>query len=758
MEETEFGNLAEQVGGLISQCRQWKQQNRELETKLKEQALKIAALEMENSDLKRHSENIEPSDRADDVAKSLLESRRKYAPNLIVRGFEGKPERPDTISYQQYALLARRYEQLFQENASLLESFFTVKKKLKNCKDKITTWNNCFEHDMFDIYVHGKKVVFQKIDTRGSHGPQNQLQLGLIEAASTPDLVKSKSSYQMRKAESRESNSSKESSSNIVPSEGVSEELESPHLPSANAHARRILEKSSKDYAAEPTSSNITPTQTQDPRYTAEPRIFPSSPPSENPVVVSERPVKGKCGRDDDAQPTSVTAKYHLETGSIAQPVTVESEPTSSSPLGSIHRQDDDECHDDCLDPSTSENDDQDVSPREHTGHKPSKSRGSRFDVFDESEEVKTEPFSDPREQQIIGTKRRLALQPVNRDVSSARNSDQYTPDQTAKRRRYDPRGAEAVPLIAEDGEEVSHSRSKDGFSIEKFQSNTRPEKAESPAANRLEDLLVGAPRPRPVLNSPLPNSGTPRQSPCGTPSKMPPRSTTPKSARPRSVDKKDISARQPQPPASQSLSTSVAPSRPRDDHDISPDDEPFRARPLHRLDFEHFKLNPERNQGLDYAFDEVVRRKDLRKCLPGCVRPGCCGEGFRAMAKLKGFGTGAVGAREDLSLEFLDQEDRQVLNEYLGENKVVLETMTDRELRETLLDARTRNLANQFGKHRHVHERARSPPGFWRTDMPSTQELERDREEAKKVAQEKLAERYREAMRPGGLWKFADE
>jgi hypothetical protein len=33
------------------------------------------------------------------------------------------------------------------------------------------------------------------------------------------------------------------------------------------------------------------------------------------------------------------------------------------------------------------------------------------------------------------------------------------------------------------------------------------------------------------------------------------------------------------------------------------------------RLGLEHFKINPARNQGLDYAYDAVVRKKDDRKC-----------------------------------------------------------------------------------------------------------------------------------------------
>lgn len=50
------------------------------------------------------------------------------------------------------------------------------------------------------------------------------------------------------------------------------------------------------------------------------------------------------------------------------------------------------------------------------------------------------------------------------------------------------------------------------------------------------------------------------------------------------------------------------------------------------------------------------------------------------------------------------------------------------------------------------------SPPGFWRTDFPSTQEDEADRTAGRRMEAEMIQERYREAMRPGGRWRFRDE
>ncbi|KAJ6171614.1 DNA repair protein Sae2/CtIP [Penicillium chermesinum] len=183
---------------------------------------------------------------------------------------------------------------------------------------------------------------------------------------------------------------------------------------------------------------------------------------------------------------------------------------------------------------------------------------------------------------------------------------------------------------------------------------------------------------------------------------------------------------------------------------DVHPDDEPFRSRPLHRLTLDHFKLNPARNQGLDYAYDAVVRKKDDRKCLPGCTQPECCGDRFRAMARL-----GGLPARIPAEQH---EEDQKVLQEYMGDEYPLLENMSAPDRERLLVEARARALANQYGRHRHNHQRARTPPGFWRTDMPSTQEIEADREAAQKMDRDRVEQRYREAMRPGGLWTWADE
>ncbi|CAI7584185.1 unnamed protein product [Penicillium pancosmium] len=208
-------------------------------------------------------------------------------------------------------------------------------------------------------------------------------------------------------------------------------------------------------------------------------------------------------------------------------------------------------------------------------------------------------------------------------------------------------------------------------------------------------------------------------------------------------VSHAESSKRQPPTPMATDETESQSQSYPH----VRPEDEPYRSLPLHRLNLSHFKINPEGNQGMDYAYSTVVRKKDDRKCLSGCTRPGCCGDRFRAMARLGGLPTNNQ-----------EQENQRILEEYLGEEQHRLEGLSSEDRESLLIEAKARAIANQYGKHRHTHQRARTPPGFWRTEMPDTQELEADWAAAGNLERDKIEERYREAMRPGGLWTWADE
>ncbi|OJJ44193.1 hypothetical protein ASPZODRAFT_135683 [Penicilliopsis zonata CBS 506.65] len=174
--------------------------------------------------------------------------------------------------------------------------------------------------------------------------------------------------------------------------------------------------------------------------------------------------------------------------------------------------------------------------------------------------------------------------------------------------------------------------------------------------------------------------------------------------------------------------------------------DGPLRVRSPRELNPECFRLNPDQNNGLEFAYGQVIRNKAERQHLAGCMRPGCCGDVFRAMARLKP----QTGSDQE--------EDQRLLEEYMGKDSHSLDQLSEESRKKLILEARARSLANNYGKHRHQHQRAHSPPGFWRTEMPDTQELENDRQEARRLEHETVTARRQEAMRPGGLWQFADE
>jgi hypothetical protein len=187
-----------------------------------------------------------------------------------------------------------------------------------------------------------------------------------------------------------------------------------------------------------------------------------------------------------------------------------------------------------------------------------------------------------------------------------------------------------------------------------------------------------------------------------------------------------------------------------------SPVHEPYRRKPKTELRPEHFKINSAYNQGLNYAFEEVVRNRDQRRCFPGCTRPECCGDKFRKMVEIGGMPQlSRKGVQWDAPT---DDDEQQLLESYLGDDREQLDLMTADERREILIQAQAKQLADKFGRHKQAYERRRTPPGFWRTDMPTTQELESDRDAAEKIESEKVKERYREALRSGGRYRFRDE
>ena len=177
---------------------------------------------------------------------------------------------------------------------------------------------------------------------------------------------------------------------------------------------------------------------------------------------------------------------------------------------------------------------------------------------------------------------------------------------------------------------------------------------------------------------------------------------------------------------------------------------QPLRDRLLDELTLQDFKVNPKSNQGYGYAFREVVRKQADRRCLPGCTKLDCCGGQFRALAE-------ATRDRDKTPTASQQEADEKIIKDFLGDNSHKAQNMTEAERHETLIRALARDMSNKMGKHRHAYERRQSPPGYWRSDFPDTQEQIQDREKARELEREQLLHRYEEAMR-GGVYLFRDE
>ncbi|ERS99398.1 hypothetical protein HMPREF1624_04598 [Sporothrix schenckii ATCC 58251] len=177
----------------------------------------------------------------------------------------------------------------------------------------------------------------------------------------------------------------------------------------------------------------------------------------------------------------------------------------------------------------------------------------------------------------------------------------------------------------------------------------------------------------------------------------------------------------------------------------------PLRGRPVDRLKMDDFKINPAFNNGETFAYNEVVRGRADRAGLSGCTDPQCCGKAFRSMATSELDAAGPAHLRRPECLVLMER--------HLGDGAYMLAQMSPEEKKALWLEARTKELADKYGKHRHRFHRRASPPGFWDTDFPTTQDEEHNRAEADKVERITVQERYREAMRSGGgRWMFRDE
>lgn len=659
-------------------------------------------------------QNIGPKDQSA-VKDKLDELQETYDPDRLLKTVrEADPNNPDGNFRQALEQLECSYRALYEDVRTLLKVTGSLRTQVKRHKHTVAQWQRWFSHKNSATPVEGTVVRNRRLDgtSKTLRGPESltdgELALSLSQG-SRSDLVPQSAV----EAPTEPSNPKADSS---VPTVSVSENaIQQPLSPSFPQpqpdpiHSTPQVKQERDEYSDHVVMMNV-------------PESDPLSTQSEEPTSAGDSRPPHDAPSASEKNPEGI----HVEDRAQVRPVNIKSEDLSSSPIQSTFQSRE-------SNPSGTQDLD-DVGSSVRTPKKQS------FVVFEET-------TSSPRQQgQFRRDQKSLrALQPKDDNRKSCNQAVVFS---SSKRIKVSERGSAAIPAVTEDGEDENFGprrKHRDEMSRNSLERVPHSASRNPMAHRRLDDLLEAhSPLKRQILFQGSPKTSavsSQNRSNFDLRSRKVPLERNPPSESPCGFDgSSELHVRKRRITSNTNGSEPDNGERPRDvlEH------VPLRARPLESLDLSCFKVNTERNDGLDFAFDEVVRKQDRRICLPGCMRADCCGDKFRAMARAGGIQSADI--------------DRQILEEYLGDQKHVLDEISDQDREDLLVEAKARFLADRFGRHRYAHERHRSPPGFWRTDMPSTQELARDREEAKELEREKIKERYREAMRPGGLWKFADE
>lgn len=145
-----------------------------------------------------------------------------------------------------------------------------------------------------------------------------------------------------------------------------------------------------------------------------------------------------------------------------------------------------------------------------------------------------------------------------------------------------------------------------------------------------------------------------------------------------------------------------------------------------YNLDISHFRVNPDVNEGRDYAFAETVRNREARKCLPGCMKT-CCKE-LAEFVEAAGLPSPAPrGPR------WRSSSPPTSVDMIRGSRAEEAETLD-------------KQFTAKFGKHRDAFARRKSPPGFWNADFPDTQAIKEQNKAAEEMRVHKVEEMKREA------------
>ncbi|KAF8468412.1 hypothetical protein BDZ91DRAFT_848214 [Kalaharituber pfeilii] len=163
-----------------------------------------------------------------------------------------------------------------------------------------------------------------------------------------------------------------------------------------------------------------------------------------------------------------------------------------------------------------------------------------------------------------------------------------------------------------------------------------------------------------------------------------------------------------------------------------------LRNRSAKELSVTDFVINPEKARGHNFAYQEVIRKRDERKCLSGCMRPCCAGIlKFLESAGMPKKVSNAPKWRSSPPVPELDEEGGRSDDEEEGEAG--------------------EGEGMMMGRQEDLFPRTNSPPGFWESEFPDTQEVEERRKAAREEEKKRVKEMRREAKK-GGRYRFRDE
>ncbi|OJJ89469.1 SAE2 C-terminal domain-containing protein [Aspergillus glaucus CBS 516.65] len=653
---------------------------------------RIQELECEVADLKKEMHSCEVDAKSKRFSASMQEA---YGPERVLEHFALNGLHPDMK--ERIADISTKYRSLYENLQELVCVCGTLRAKVDSHKRKLVQWQDRVTREEFTIELSGIPVKFRRV----------------YGNPATKDIL------HFEPSRSRQSASE--------PLEPVAHKGKTgTSTPTLNRHEQSVQTRNGTRGALKSSFTSELPDSAS-----SRPDLSSASQETVSNDLSSDGSngtVTRELKRKRVLLPETAHQKTFIQNGSTVRsqrPIIIKSESmSSSSPRNSSEY---------CAHAGTQDLDEVGSSVETPTKKKRHNCNSSKRDFLAtdvpkttrELEQDYENPHQPESEQRKL---KHGVLQPVDGNSRATSSSEQQSSIIEPKR-NTEKTIRHGIPSLTEDGESYVNAKriGKHASSVETDQSlNTEI----MPARQRLQSLLEGPAPSRSHLN-------VPRSHVNPVDSKRPVNQNL-------GGDIQHASAEGPGPSEAKAEGSMRT--------DVHHEDESYRTLPLHRLELNHFKINSDYNHGVDYAFSDLVRKGDERKCLSGCTRTGCCGDKFLAMARAGGLQTNLGGA---ISKE---AEEQNLLEEYLGDEKDLIHSMDPQDRQELLHEARAKHISDTFGKHKHVHQRPRTPPGFWRTDMPDTQELEHDREEAEKLEREKVYERYREAMRPGGLWKFADE